>query len=265
MTLRPSSTSSASGTPQAAAAPMTSPVRAAMVTACDRSGVTAVAAAGKNATERVMRTRGFIVATLAELWQSREMSLRALLTNLRARRKRVQGDASDLLTFLGEYAYYEARERARTCRSKRDRAGDRHWSRVAVEIAGREGRVIGETVADGYEAERARPALPSTRREAARALTDLAQNITDMARGRADATTLHNVGVWVRQAITIGGSTPEVVLAGDAVIAACEDLAAGTSQCSAALSAGSYPQKAELAGTALQGLRAAIDARARSR
>lgn len=86
-----------------------------------------------------------------------------------------------------------------------------------------------------------------------------------MARGRADATTLHNVGVWVRQVIAMGGSTPEVVLAGDAVIAACEDLAAGTSQCSAAVSVGSYPQKAELAGTALQGLRAAIDARARSR
>ena len=194
------------------------------------------------------------------------MPLRALLTNLRTRRKRVQGDASDLLTFLGEYAYYEARERARTCRSKRDRAGDRHWSRVAVEIAGREGRVIGETVADRYEAERARPAPPpSTRREAARALTEIAQSIADMARGRADATTLHNVGVWVRQAIAIGGSTPEVVLAGDAVIAACEDLAAGTSQCSAALSAGRYPEKAELAGTALQDLRAAIDARARSR
>lgn len=230
---------------------MTSPVRAAMVIACDRSGVTAVAAAGKSATERVMRTRGFIVATLAELWQSREMPLRALLTNLRTRRMRVQGDASDLLTFLGGYAYYEARERARTCLSKRDRAGDRHWSRVTVEIAGRKGRVIGETVADRYEAERARPAPPpSTRRETARALTDIAQSIADIARGRADATTLHNVRVWVRQAIAIGGSASEVVLAGDAVIAACGNLAA-TSQCSAALSAGSYPQKAELAGTAL--------------
>lgn len=192
------------------------------------------------------------------------MPLRALLTNLRKRRTRGQGGASDLLTFLGEYAYYEARERARTCRSKRDRAGDRHWSRVAVEIAGREGRVIGETVADRYEAERARPAPPpSTRREAARALTDIAQSIADMARGRADATTLHNVGVWVRQAIAMGGRTPDVVLAGDRVIAACEDLATGTAPCSAGLSAGSYPQTSELAGTALQGLRAAIDARAR--
>lgn len=190
------------------------------------------------------------------------MPLRALLTTLRTRRMRVHGDASDLLTFLGKYAYYEARERARTCRSKGDRDGDRHWSRVAVEIAGREGRVIGEKVGDRYEAERARPALPSTRREVARALTDIAQSIAELARGRADATTLHNVGVWVRQAIAAGGSTPEIVIAGGAVIAACQDLAKAAAQSSAELAAGTYPRKAELAGTALQCLRSAIDARA---
>ena len=73
------------------------------------------------------------------------------------------------------------------------------------------------------------------------------------------------MSAWVRQAIASGGSTPEIAIAGDAVIAACEDLAKAATQSSAELAAGTYPRKAELAGTALQVLRSAIHARARSR
>jgi hypothetical protein len=40
-------------------------------------------------------------------------------------------------------AYGEARTRARTARANRYTAGDKHWSRVAVEIAKRTGYVVG--------------------------------------------------------------------------------------------------------------------------
>lgn len=204
-------------------------------------------------------------ATLAELCQYREMLTLRFLANRRERRARVKQDAADLLTFLGDHAYYEARSRARTCRGKRDQAGDRHWSRVAVEVASREGRVIGEKVADRYEADRASPSSRPVHRDVARALADIAEGIADLASGRSDGTTLHNTGVWVRQVIDLADSTPEVIGAGDAVIAACEELARAAPECTAAMKTGIYPLPAERAGLQLRRLRVAVEATSRKR
>lgn len=63
--------------------------------------------------------------------------IRRWLAKRREARERVQHDADELLTFLGDYAYREARHRARTCLVRSNIAGDRHWSRVASEIAKR--------------------------------------------------------------------------------------------------------------------------------
>lgn len=204
-------------------------------------------------------------ATVAELCQYREMLTLHFLAHRRERRARVEQDAADLLRFLGNHAYYEARTRARTCRGRRDRAGDRHWSRVAVEVARREGRVIGEKVADRYEANRDRPWSRPVHRDVARAMADIARGVADLARSRGDATTLHNVGAWVRQVMDLAGSTPEVILAGDAVIAACKDLARAAPECAAALKTGIYPPPAETAGLELRRLRVAVEATPRTK
>jgi hypothetical protein len=185
--------------------------------------------------------------------------LRRFLVARRERQARIDRDATDLLAFLGDMAYGEARTRARTARTNRDAAGDKHWSGVAVEIAKRTGYVIGEKVTDRYEATRAvpppRPTLP---RGAAGALADIAAGIADLTHGRGHATTLHNIGASVRQVIEAGGSTAALVLAGDAVIAACEDLASASVECSADLDAGRYPAPADAAGQALRTLRDAV-------
>jgi hypothetical protein len=66
-------------------------------------------------------------------------------------RERVRAEADSLISAMGELAYPEARERARSAREAGDRAGDRLWSRVAVEIAARTGREVGVKGADRYE------------------------------------------------------------------------------------------------------------------
>ena len=55
------------------------------------------------------------------------------------------------------WPYHEARTRARAYRHCDDGGGDRHWSKVAVEIAKRTGREIGVKAADRYERD-SRPA-----------------------------------------------------------------------------------------------------------
>ena len=81
------------------------------------------------------------------------MNLMRFLLEWRPRREAIVRAAAELMTFLGDMAYDEARGRARTCRIRDDRRGDRHWSKVAVEIAKRTGREIGVKVADRYERE----------------------------------------------------------------------------------------------------------------
>lgn len=185
--------------------------------------------------------------------------LRRLLAARRDRRAAVERAAEELQTWLGDLGYTEARSRAREARGNDDRAKDLHWTRVADEIAKREGRIVGQKVADRYEADRNRPVPRPVDREIARALVDIATGIADLTRGRQDATTLHNIGAHVRHVIGMGGSTPDVVRAGIAVIAACEYLAAATAECSTSIAAGTYPAKAERAGWALQRLREVVD------
>jgi hypothetical protein len=66
-------------------------------------------------------------------------------------RERVRGEADSLISAMGKLAFPEARERARSAWEAGDRAGDRFWSRVAVEIAARTGREVGVMAADRYE------------------------------------------------------------------------------------------------------------------
>ena len=90
----------------------------------------------------------------------------AFLAARRERRARIDKDASDLLTFLGDMAYPEARNRARECRAKRDGAGDRHWSKVAVEITRRTGHVIARSPPTATKQRRSSPPRLRPRRRA---------------------------------------------------------------------------------------------------
>ena len=74
------------------------------------------------------------------------------LSARRERLARIERDASDLQTFLGDHAYPEARTRAREARARQDWAGDRHWSRVAVRIADETDQSVGQGAANRYEA-----------------------------------------------------------------------------------------------------------------
>lgn len=55
-----------------------------------------------------------------------------------------------MLSRYGARAYSLARDRARMIRNGGDKAGNRYWSRVAMAIAERMGKVIGEQTADRY-------------------------------------------------------------------------------------------------------------------
>jgi hypothetical protein len=82
---------------------------------------------------------------------------------------------------------------------------------VAVEIARRTGVQIGETVADRYEAARTDPPkVNDKRRLIASNLADLSATLSEIARGRADRATLHNVEVHVRQTVELIGRTSDV-------------------------------------------------------
>lgn len=65
-------------------------------------------------------------------------------------RFQVRDDASALITEHGNPAYYVARDRARDAGKAGDRLAQKHWSRVAVQIAWEIGYVIGEKAADRY-------------------------------------------------------------------------------------------------------------------
>lgn len=65
--------------------------------------------------------------------------------------KAVIASADDLQQTANSLAYSEARSLARLARRAGDQSNSKFWSRVAVEIARREGREIGMTVADRYD------------------------------------------------------------------------------------------------------------------
>jgi len=164
------------------------------------------------------------------------MFFHAWLQRRREAHTRVQRDATDLLTFLGDLGYPEARDRARRCREKKDRAGERHWGRVALEIADKTDILVGETVPDRYEAARAEPPrVDSKRRLIATHLTDLSATLSAIARGRANAATLHNVEVHVRRIVGLGGATPAMEKKGRAVTEALRRCSKRSNRCGQAL------------------------------
>lgn len=184
------------------------------------------------------------------------MFFRQWLQHRREVRARVQRDADDLLTFLGDAGYPEARDRARGCRAKHDRAGNRHWTRVAVEIAWRTGIEVGETVADRYAGAAVEPPRPdNNRRLIASNLADLSAALADIARAREDETTLHNVAARVHQTVQVAGATPELQRAGQAVIQAFGAVLARQETVRASLEAGVFPPLIDVAATTLQRLR----------
>src|SRR3954452_21985816 len=116
-----------------------------------------------------------------------------------ARNAAVEHEATQLMTFLGDMAYSEERTRARTCRGRGDRQGDRLWSKVAVRIAKRTDYEIGLSAADRYE----RDADPHER-ERARHLEEVARStrailsaLAEIARCKDIEPGLHNVGAHV--------------------------------------------------------------------
>lgn len=174
----------------------------------------------------------------------------------REARERIEQDARDLLTWMGNPAYYEARERARACRAKGDRAGDRHWGRVAVEIAGRTGHVIGERAADRYaetaEAERRQP----NRRVIIAELVEVSA-IRDLSHGVTGTMSLHNAEAAVHRLVAFSGSS-EAEVAGRELRQALNDLATSRAESVLALRDGIYPPHAEAAGKMLERLRRII-------
>lgn len=88
--------------------------------------------------------------------------LRGTIGRRAAQRAEIERQADELMLFLGDMAYAEARERARACRARGDRPGDRHWGQAAVLIAKRTGHEIGVKAADRYGADARRNGRPRT-------------------------------------------------------------------------------------------------------
>lgn len=180
--------------------------------------------------------------------------LTSFLLRRRERRERVAREANDLLTFLSDHAYYEARGRARAARDRGDHDGYRLWSRVAVEIARRTGHEIGKKGAAKWPDPPPRP--DPKRREIADRLVEISRGIGVLSNGRADPTTLHNIGVAARQVLDFTGRTEALERAVDEVIAACAEVEIAPTEDS--LARGVYPPAVEEAGRALQRLRALV-------
>lgn len=148
--------------------------------------------------------------------------IRAFLARRREFRASVQREASDLVTFLSEYAYPEARHRMWEARARRDRSGNKLWSKVAVEIAGQHGH---QSHGADPRTRLDRPTqLDPKRREISDRLVQIARGLGDLSAGQGDATTLHYVSVAARQLHRFAGRTPALVLAAEQMIGACREL-----------------------------------------
>ena len=189
--------------------------------------------------------------------------LRAFLQRRRDFRARIDREAGELRTWLGQHAYTEARSRMREARGRGDRPDERLWAKVAVEIARREGIEIGKQGAakwpDDERITRGEIAPPSppkgypNRREIADRLVEISRGIADLSAGRADATTLHNIGAEARQILDFTGRTPDLEQAVGELIAACEGVVIAPTV--EDLARGVYPSAVEAASCALQRLK----------
>ena len=173
----------------------------------------------------------------------------------REERRRVRKDAGALLTFIGEGAYPEARTRAREHRAKGDRRADRHWSRVAVEIARRTGHVIGESTADRFLATAAAERPEPKRTAIAHEFVEISEAIGHLARGSAAGpSVLHNAEAAVHRLVALVRSR-DAEDAGRELRLALRELASACPDNAASIKAGMYPPSAEKAALALQRLR----------
>lgn len=66
-------------------------------------------------------------------------------------RLNVSKEADALIKRDGDRAYYTAREFSRTLREAGKRDLARYWAYVALNIANKQGKVVGERAADRYE------------------------------------------------------------------------------------------------------------------
>ena len=180
--------------------------------------------------------------------------LRRWLQARHHRHERLLRDAHDLLTFMGDGAYAEARTRAREHRAKGDGKGDRHWGRVAVEIARSTGYVIGEKTAHRYAETVPAGQRNPNRRAIISELIEISEAIRDLSLGKADATALHNAEAAVHRLVALERSS-EAEVAGRELRQALIDLATAEAESEVALRDGIYPPDAEAAGKALERLR----------
>lgn len=136
-------------------------------------------------------------------------------------------------------------------RGRNDREGERLWSRVAVEIASRTGHEIGKRGASAWQAPP--PKVDPNRREIADRLVEISRGIAALSDGRADPTTLHNIGVAARQILDFTGRTPAIEEAVADVVAASEAVVIAPTE--AELARGVYPPAVRGAEQALQRLK----------
>lgn len=159
--------------------------------------------------------------------------------------------------FLGDMAYDEARTRARACRHRDDREGDRHWSKVAVEIAKRTGREIGVKAADRYEWDSRSPRLRHVHDVAIRTNTILAV-LADIAGGKGTEVSLQNVRAHVRNAVEFARNEAEAARTGDEVCDFAAQLMNEATRSAELIRQGAYPPVLENATEAVERFRAAM-------
>lgn len=186
------------------------------------------------------------------------MNLVRFLVEWRLRREAIARAAAELITFLGDMAYDEARSRARACRHRDDRQGDRHWSKVAVEIAKRTGREVGVKAADRYERDnRPAPRLGHVHEVATRTNAIVAA-LADIARDRGTEISLQNVRAHVRNAVDLRHVDPEVARAGDEVCRLAAQLMNEAPRSAELIRQGVYPPALDDATQAVERFRATL-------
>jgi hypothetical protein len=146
-----------------------------------------------------------------------DMAIELVLSRRRSAREAVEREAAQLMMFLGDMAYNEARSRARARRNAGDRSGARLWSQVAVTIAKRSGYEIGVKTADRYERDRSLDgkALARPVPDIAASTRPILSTLAEIARGRNVQTGLHNASAYVRNAVGLAKQNAAVSAAAE--------------------------------------------------
>lgn len=162
------------------------------------------------------------------------------------------------MTFLGDMAYNEARTRARACRHRDDRRGDRHWSKVAVEIARRDGREIGVKAADRYERDNHSVLRRRHIHEVASRTNAILAVLADIARDQGTEVSVQNVRAHVRNAVEFAKNDAEVARTGDEVCRVAVQLAVEAPHSAELIEQGVYPPALHDATKAVERFRATL-------